>query len=1389
MLKRFLFVLGLLLFVVGYATANIIPHPELNIPYLCTFGLDCPKDWGDDDYTNIIFLQVPTTTTDSLYLRVFDPDVGNNIDEVNVQWKSETEFAVYGGPGAYTNEDARQVDPTGDYRSGTLLFSSRFGQDPQYDSRWTTIGAFAPDQGEQVDGWYVFKVIIQGVVGDDGNLYKLALSTDRTNNIFPADMASYAFEWSFRLPNSVGEVVYICPFEIPDDVATISKHMWDFDNDNKMFLQTPLRTLPAYTGGNNEWTDTRYFLANQDVEVESSGKHWEETTYEITPDEREGLWCFTVIKGTYNNNDVVFYVNSDTGDPLKLTSAEPPSTPLQENVVEDLVIGDCNTVVVDASRSTDPNQDILTFEWDFGDGTKTEGVRVVHRYDNPGVYTISLTAYDHSGVPCDVGFKAIEVVINDPPVADAGPDQYTSVGHEVAFDGTGSYDNDGKIIEYLWDFGDGTTKTGYAPTHSYQAPGTYHVTLTVTDDSGSKCDKDRDEMVIVVNDPPKALLGPDLLICDLTVAFDATGSSDADGLIDRYVWDFGDGTKGAGPQVTHTYQSPGKYVVTLTVHDNSGMVDAYDSATMNVVINGRPVADAGAIKTRAVCVDENVTFDGSNSYDPEGYPLKYEWDFGDGSPTDNRIRVEHSYSKPGEYLAILKVTDESMTVCNTDYDSVRVQVFIAPDAQANTLGPRQVCVGDTVKFDGSSSSWYIPISYYWYFGDNTEPAEGEFVSHVFQKPGIYDVELTVMDNSGSSCNRSQDIITIEVNYPPTAQAGVDKRAAAGDVITFTDAGSRDQDGRVVGWSWDFGDGGSAEGEEVTHSYNAPGKYPVVLTVQDDSGLPCSTDMDTIFARINYPPVADAGPDELICVGKVQFSGTNSSDQDGQIIEYIWDFGDGNTGRGENPYHIYAKTGTYNVTLTVRDNSGTATDTASDTKVVRINTPPKAVAGMGGTIRPGESFRFDGSQSFDADGDEIISYEWDFGDGTTGSGQVVDHQYNEPGSYLVTLTVMDDTNVECNTGVDNTYLVVNAPPVAKAGVQDGDVFCTADQIVFDGSGSFDPDGKELAYEWDFGDGATGTGVKATHKYTTPGRYDVTLTVTDDAEGAELSDTDIIVVTINTPPVADAGPDIMTCSTTISFDGTNSSDPDGTISVYAWDFGDGSGTDNGATPTYTFTEPGTYTVTLTVTDDSGTCSSNDSDALIVTINQPPIAKAGGDKKGCPGETISFDGGRSFDPDGNITAYSWDFGDGSSATGATVSHEFEEPSKYTVVLTVTDDSESTCNQNTDAITVFINTPPIADAGPDQKVCVKSANCEVFFDGSASRDPDGGALTFEWDFGDGGTGSGMRPAHTYQEPGTYTVTLTVTDDSGTNCGTASDTLVIEANEQPVPVIDLETP
>ncbi|MDH3491393.1 MAG: PKD domain-containing protein [Gammaproteobacteria bacterium] len=292
------------------------------------------------------------------------------------------------------------------------------------------------------------------------------------------------------------------------------------------------------------------------------------------------------------------------------------------------------------------------------------------------------------------------------------------------------------------------------------------------------------------------------------------------------------------------------------------------------------------------------------------------------------------------------------------------------------------------------------------------------------------------------------------------------------------------------------------------------------------------------------------------------------------------------------------------------------------------------------------------------------------------------------------------------------------------------------------------------------------------------------MTDDGSPA-LTGTNTTTATItavpppNQAPTADPnGPYSAQVGNPVNFNGSGSSDPDGSIVAYAWDFGDGN-TGTGANPTHTFGIAGTYTVTLTVTDDGSPAltGSNTTTATIADQPQLPVADPNGPYSGFINEAVSFDGSASVDPDGGaIQSWDWDFGDGGTGMGENPTHIYVADGTYTVQLIVTDDEGqvSAAAMTTAVIELRpANQAPVADAnGPYSGFTGEAIN----FIGSGSSDAEdpNTALTFAWDFGDGNTGAGQSPSHSYSVSGTYAVTLTVTDSGGLS-DTATTTAVID--------------
>ena len=251
-----------------------------------------------------------------------------------------------------------------------------------------------------------------------------------------------------------------------------------------------------------------------------------------------------------------------------------------------------------------------------------------------------------------------------------------------------------------------------------------------------------------------------------------------------------------------------------------------------------------------------------------------------------------------------------------------------------------------------------------------------------------------------------------------------------------------------------------------------------------------------------------------------------------------------------------------------------------------------------------------------------------------------------------------------------------PPTAT--IKGGDRSVAAGtSVTLDGSESNDPEGALSSLVWDFGDGGKSSEALATHTYSVPGAFTVTLTATDKAGQTAVAQVKITVSgrAGNKPPNPTLTGDVQLSPGAIGkYDASGSTDPDGTIKSYTWSFGDSS-TATGAKVTHVWTAPGTYSVAVIVADDlDATATANLTVNVLAGGNQPPHADAGADRVAAPGQQVSFDGSNSSDPDGTIVGYLWEFGDGTTATTAKATKTFNAVNKFNVKLTVTDDKGAT-------------------------------------------------------------------------------------------------------------------
>ncbi len=488
------------------------------------------------------------------------------------------------------------------------------------------------------------------------------------------------------------------------------------------------------------------------------------------------------------------------------------------------------------------------------------------------------------------------------------------------------------------------------------------------------------------------------------------------------------------------------------------------------------------------------------------------------------------------------------------------------------------------------------------------------------------------------------------------------------------------------------------------------------------------------------------------------------------------------------------------------NEGVPDDLTTNGLITIVAVPPTAAfTAVPNPASCAQTVNFNGSGSTAAPGRTIVSYSWDFGDGSPlASGVTTSHSYAQYGTYNATLTVTDDLGLTDSETIAININQGNQPPVAApAGPY---LPLAGDGVTFNGSGSSDPNAacgdSIVSYEWDLTDNGSYdvTGAmpmlspaqvaSAYPLLNTP--YTLRLRVTDEFGATGTATT---TVTVSGPPVAafTAIPNPAACAQTVNFDGSTSTAGTGhPIVTYSWDFGDGSPLGSGVTTTHAYTQYGTYTVNLTVTDDVARTASTSVNVVVSQGNQPPVAAPAGPYLPLAGNGVTFNGSGSSDPNAacgdSIVSYEWDLTDNGSydvtgpmpmLTPAQVASAYPLlNTPYTLRLRVTDEFGATGTATT---TVTVSGPPVAafTAIPNPAACAQT----VSFNASASTAGTGHPIvSYSWDFGDATPlGSGVNTTHAYTQYGTYTVSLTVTDDVARTASTSVMVVVNQGNQPPV--------
>ena len=1087
----------------------------------------------------------------------------------------------------------------------------------------------------------------------------------------------------------------------------------------------------------------------------------------------------------------------------------------------------CAPAFLDFINSSTDVSPTTTFTWDFGDGSPiltldhtNAGQTISHQY-LPGTVNcntqVTLTSENfcnaQQGGPSVATFNPIQIWdIDDASIAADNvllcyPDTtvtFTNTTDQNCFAQGNTFQRQEK-----WNFGDywgvgSDSIIGWQPwppslpqTMHYPGIGTYDVMLV----DSSYCGLDTAYITVAIVPPPTA----DFTISDDTIcAGEAiTMFNNSFGGANTFDWNYGDGTgwhaTGAGNQ-SNTFNVAGDYVITLAAHINGGTASCTDTTTLNLHVLPSPTANI-LQDNNAGCDTLTVTFT-----DASVDAISWYWNFDNGFTSSNQNPPPQFYNLVGTYNATLTVT--SLNGC-VDTDNAQVNVFQNPIV---SFSPTSVCQNELAQFsDNSISSPTDPIiSWNWSFDDgNTSVLEDP--TNVYTALGTYNVSLEVftancsasdtipvvvepIPTSGFTTSINSGCTPLSVEFTNTTVGAISYNWYFGDGATSTstdpthifvnsattdtiynvmlvsstafgctdtlivpitvfagananfshngfpgcaplDVDFTNSSTGATSYQWSFGDGNGSTQTDPSHQYINNTLFIDVYTVELVAFSPngCS---DTLTDDITVYPIPNFGftsvPDSGCSPLNVSFPSVIGA------VAYDWDFGDGTTGSGPTPVHLYSNSTTNDIVYTVRLIATSAfgcIDTSYGTATVFPN-PTAQLSLISNT----------GCTPFNADIQNLslgaTSYIFNYGDGNSSTTTNASHNYlytnSGTGSHFFDLELIASTNKGCTDTVVTSIEVY--PEVISSFLTDT-IGC-APLTVAPNHNCINSSG----FEWDFGNGIIdfGNAPSYTYQNTTTGilNYNLSL-IAISPDGCTDSSNQLITVypepvaTFNVTPLTQTYP-----STTVNMINNTQSGPWN----YYWDFGDGDTSTVISPNLHTYSTWGVYNILLSVS----TPYCNDTTLKTITINPPlPIPEFTGSGEGCSPLTVTFNNTSQY-----ADTYFWQFGDGNTSIQENPSHTYYGAGNFAVTLTTTGPGGTVALVQYDSVIVHENAVAFFKHAPD---FVYVPNQPIQFYNLSSF-----ANEYWWDFGDGDTSVAFTPVHYYTEAGSFDVTLVASNEFG---------------------------
>ncbi|MCG3164524.1 MAG: hypothetical protein POELPBGB_00278 [Bacteroidia bacterium] len=659
-----------------------------------------------------------------------------------------------------------------------------------------------------------------------------------------------------------------------------------------------------------------------------------------------------------------------------------------------LVNGVCANVAAQfTDNSTTSSGNITTWNWDFGDGATDNTQNPSHAYTADGTYNVSLITITDEGC---TDTTIVPVTVHPLPVADfTATDECLNAANAFTDASTVS---SGIIAAWDWDFGDSNTSALQNPSNTYNADGTYTVTLNVTSDKGCYNATAFTANVVVYPLPVADFTTADF--CPDVQGSFTNQSSVSSGTVNAWTWDFDDASPASNLQSpAHTYAASASYNVNLAVTTNNGCTH---DTTIAVFVNPTPVAEFSATD---VCVTQANQFTDLSAVANPSVITDWAWDILDnGSVEYTSQNASHTFPGDGTFNVLLSVV--STGGC-TDDTLITVTVF--PGAVADFTATGECLNVPTVFTDQSSVTSGTIASWAWTFGDGASD-NTQSPSHTYATDGTRTVSLTVTSDNGCSSSVSFPVVV----YPLPVADFSTTSVCEGLATAFSDNSSVNS-GSVVSWTYDFGDNSFIASQNPQHIYVSAGSYTSQLNVVTDEGC-----LDSIVKTVTVHPLPvvdfEVVPGEG-CMPLLVSLNDLSSIASGANAAWDWKIENLFSASQQNTNYTLENAGLYDVTLTVTSDMGCST-TLTRNDFITVHPKPFPEFAFTPTVT---EILYPEITFIDLSGGSPVQWNWQFGTGDVATVQNPVYSYADTGIFTVTLEVLNQFG--CSDTIEHTLVIL------------------------------------------------------------------------------------------------------------------------------------------------------------------------------------------------------------------------------------------------------------------------------------------------------------------------------------------------------------------------------